>query len=73
MLLFSFFLVFFLLCLSDGISLYINRRWKELITVGVMVMFPIITYILCQMEVLTLLEVIHSVLRPLGETIFNKF
>ncbi|GAB6086012.1 hypothetical protein JCM11672_12840 [Alkaliphilus crotonatoxidans] len=44
-----------------------------MITVGVMVMFPIITYILCQMEVLTLLEVIHSVLRPLGETIFNKF
>ena len=61
------------ICLLEGIPLYRQRRWKELIVTGVLIVFAFVLGIGKAVGWVTPVELLTRWLYPVGEAIFKHF
>lgn len=61
------------ICIFEGIPLFRNKKWRELITLGVLIGLSLIIGIGKQLGIMTPIELLDLLLMPLGKTFFKHF
>lgn len=65
-------LALIIICLYDGVRLIKTRLWRELITMGLLITIAVLIVVFKKFHMPTLVDVLHQLLRPVGEVIFRE-